>query len=196
MKNINLTSNKGNHIHGPILFKPKLIMDERGFFYESWNKQEFDCLVGRKVNFVQDNHSKSKKNVLRGLHFQIPEMAQGKLVRCTSGRIFDVAVDIRKSSPTFKEWISIELNNENRNIFWIPEGFAHGFLALSNEAELQYKTTQFWCKQSERSILWNEKTFNITWPFQSSDSDSLLLNSKDLSSPRLDELDWEKDLFD
>ena len=148
------------------------------------------------MNFLQDNHSKSRKSVLRGLHFQIPKMAQGKLVRCTKGKIFDVAVDIRRSSSTFKEWLSVDLSEENRNIFWIPEGFAHGFLALSNDSELQYKTSEFWCKESERTILWNEKKFNITWPLKLIDNGRPILSNKDLSAPRLDELDWENDLFE
>ena len=195
MEIINLISNKGNKIDGPILFTPKLTIDERGFFYESWNKKVLDDLLGRELNFLQDNHSKSKKFVLRGLHFQTPKMAQGKLVRCTNGKVFDVAVDIRKSSPTFKEWISVDLNDENRNIFWIPEGFAHGFLSLSTDSELQYKTNEFWNKESERSILWNDKTLNIDWPLKFINNDIPILNEKDLFAPSLNELNWRDDLF-
>jgi len=147
-----------------LIFKPKVFGDERGFFFESFNQKIFDEAVGRKVEFVQDNHSQSQKGVLRGLHYQMAPYAQGKLVRCIEGAVFDVAVDIRKSSDTFGQWFGVELSAENKNQLWIPEGFAHGFLAMTDTVQFIYKTTNYYVPQSERSIIWNDADINIKWP--------------------------------
>ncbi|WP_439844662.1 dTDP-4-dehydrorhamnose 3,5-epimerase [Aeromonas veronii] len=147
-----------------LIFEPKVFGDERGFFFESFNHKLFEEAVGYQVNFVQDNHSKSSKGVLRGLHYQLPPHAQGKLVRCVAGEVFDVAVDIRKSSPTFGKWVGVYLSAENKRQLWIPEGFAHGFYVTSYEAEFVYKCTNFYNPDFERSISWNDKDLNISWP--------------------------------
>lgn len=146
------------------IFEPKVFGDERGFFFESFNQKIFEDSVGRKVEFVQDNHSKSVKGVLRGLHYQLPPMAQGKLVRVVQGEVFDVAVDIRKSSPTFGKWVGVNLSAENKRQLWIPEGFAHGFLTLSETAEFLYKTTNFYSPQNEGCLLWRDPSVRIDWP--------------------------------
>jgi dTDP-4-dehydrorhamnose 3,5-epimerase len=146
-----------------ILLQPTVHVDERGFFFESFNQAEFDRAVGHHVSFVQDNHSKSNRHVLRGLHYQI-EHPQGKLVRVTQGEVFDVAVDLRKSSPTFGLWVGQVLSAENKRQLWIPEGFAHGFLVLSDSAESQYKTTRHYAPACERCIAWNDPDLAINWP--------------------------------
>ncbi|WP_338308105.1 dTDP-4-dehydrorhamnose 3,5-epimerase, partial [Escherichia coli] len=145
-----------------LIFEPKVFSDERGFFFESFNQKIFEEAVGRKVEFVQDNHSKSSKGVLRGLHYQLEPYAQGKLVRCVVGEVFDVAVDIRKSSSTFGKWVGVNLSSENKRQLWIPEGFAHGFLVLSETAEFVYKTTNFYSYPHERSIIWSDSNINIS----------------------------------
>lgn len=147
-----------------IIFEPKVFGDERGFFFESFNQKVFEDAVGREVNFVQDNHSRSAKGVLRGLHYQLPPFAQGKLVRVVQGEVFDVAVDIRKNSPTFGKWVGVNLSAENKRQLWIPEGFAHGFLTISERAEFLYKTTNYYAPESERSIIWNDPNISINWP--------------------------------
>ena len=146
-----------------ILFEPKVFGDDRGFFYESFNQKVFEEVVGYSVQFVQDNHSRSAKGVLRGLHYQIKQ-AQGKLVRVTQGEVFDVAVDIRKSSPTFGKWVGAHLSAENKHQLWIPEGFAHGFVVLSESAEFLYKTTDYWAPEFERSLAWSDPAIGIEWP--------------------------------
>lgn len=146
------------------LIEPKIFGDDRGFFFESFNSKTFNNAIGRDVTFVQDNHSKSSKNVLRGLHYQLPPQAQGKLVRVTQGEVFDVAVDIRKNSPTFGQWVGEILSAENKKQLWIPEGFAHGFLTLSDTAEFLYKTTDYYAPELETSIIWNDETLGINWP--------------------------------
>ncbi|HDD9129829.1 dTDP-4-dehydrorhamnose 3,5-epimerase, partial [Escherichia coli] len=151
-----------------LIFEPKVFSDERGFFFESFNQKIFEEAVGRKVEFVQDNHSKSSKGVLRGLHYQLEPYAQGKLVRCVVGEVFDVAVDIRKSSSTFGKWVGVNLSSENKRQLWIPEGFAHGFLVLSETAEFVYKTTNFYSYPHERSIIWSDSNINISWPLPNS----------------------------
>lgn len=145
-----------------VLIEPQVFGDDRGFFFESFNQAKFEEAIGRKVNFVQDNHSKSSKNVLRGLHYQIKQ-PQGKLVRVVYGSVLDVAVDIRKSSPTFGQYVAIELSAENKRQMWIPEGFAHGFLVYSDTAEFLYKTTDYWVPEFERSIIWNDPKIAIDW---------------------------------
>ncbi|WP_434663136.1 dTDP-4-dehydrorhamnose 3,5-epimerase [Aeromonas sp. NJAU223] len=146
------------------IIEPKVFGDERGFFFESFNQQQFEEAVGYPVNFVQDNHSKSSQGVLRGLHYQLPPHAQGKLVRCVVGEVFDVAVDIRKNSPTFGQWVGVHLSAENKRQLWVPEGFAHGFVTLSKTAEFLYKTTNYYSPQSEASIIWDDSDVAIEWP--------------------------------
>lgn len=152
-------------IPGVLLLEPKVFGDERGFFFESFNARTFNQVVGREVTFVQDNHSRSLKGVLRGLHYQLPPAAQGKLVRCSSGEVFDVAVDLRKSSPTFGQWVGACLSAENNRQMWIPEGFAHGFAVLSEFADFLYKTTDYYTPAFERCICWNDPEIGIVWPF-------------------------------
>ncbi len=163
-----------------LIIEPKVFGDERGFFYESFNRRQFASLIGRDLDFVQDNHSRSEKNVLRGLHFQI-QQAQGKLVRVIQGAVFDVAVDIRKSSPTFGQHVAIELSAENQRMLWVPEGFAHGFLVTSATAEFLYKTTAYYAPEYERSIAWNDPALAIAWPIEGAPS----LSAKDQQAPLL-----------
>lgn len=151
------------HIHDLLILEPKVFGDERGFFFESFNQRQFKELTGLDVDFVQDNHSRSAKNVLRGLHYQI-QQPQGKLVRVVQGKVFDVVVDLRRSSPTFGQHVGIELSAENKRMFWIPPGFAHGFVVLSETAEFLYKTTDYWAPEFERSLLWNDPALAIAWP--------------------------------
>jgi dTDP-4-dehydrorhamnose 3,5-epimerase len=148
-----------------LLLEPKVFGDERGFFFESFNQQVFEQATGVKTSFVQDNHSKSGKGVLRGLHYQV-ENAQGKLVRVTQGQVFDVAVDIRPESPTFGQWVGEILSAENKRQLWIPAGLAHGFLVISDTAEFLYKTTEYYTPAHERCIAWNDPTLAITWPLE------------------------------
>ena len=148
-----------------LIIEPKVFGDDRGFFFESFNSRQFAELIGRNVDFVQDNHSRSAKNVLRGLHYQI-QQPQGKLVRVVQGTVFDVAVDIRRSSPTFGQHVGVELSAKNKRMFWVPEGFAHGFVVLSDTAEFLYKTTNYWAPEFERSIAWNDPALGILWPIQ------------------------------
>ncbi|HSH88053.1 MAG TPA: dTDP-4-dehydrorhamnose 3,5-epimerase [Methylophilus sp.] len=145
------------------IFEPKVFGDDRGFFYESFNENIFAESTGLRPRFVQDNHSRSAKNVLRGLHYQI-QQPQGKLVRVTQGAVFDVAVDLRSASPTFGKWVGEVLSDENKKMLWVPEGFAHGFLVLSESAEFLYKTTNFYAPEYERCIIWNDLTLNVEWP--------------------------------
>jgi len=149
-----------------VLFEPRVFGDERGFFFESFNQKVFQEATGTVPSFVQDNHSKSTKGVLRGLHYQLPPKAQGKLVRVIQGEVFDVAVDIRKSSPTFGQWVAETLSAENKKQLWIPEGFAHGFLTLSDTAEFVYKTTDYYTPNLERCIRWDDPKLNINWTLQ------------------------------
>ncbi len=146
-----------------LLIEPEVFGDNRGFFFESFNQKRFEEAVGHKINFVQDNHSMSVKGVLRGLHYQLPPKAQGKLVRVIQGEVFDVAVDLRESSPTFGQWVTKILSSENKKQMWIPKGFAHGFLTLSDTAEFLYKTTDFYSKEHERTIRWDDECLNINW---------------------------------
>ncbi|GCL57852.1 dTDP-4-dehydrorhamnose 3,5-epimerase [Microcystis aeruginosa] len=148
-----------------LIIEPQVYGDDRGFFLESFNQKDFREKTGVNTTFVQDNHSMSLKNVLRGLHYQIPN-PQGKLVRVVSGSVFDVAVDARQSSPTFGQWVSCVLSAENKRIFWVPEGFAHGFLVLSDRAEFLYKTTNYYYPQYEKTILWNDADLGIDWPLE------------------------------
>jgi len=145
-----------------LVLEPRVYGDERGFFYESFNSRTFEQLTGQRVNFVQDNHSKSARGVLRGLHYQIRQ-PQGKLVRVSAGAIYDVVVDMRRSSPFFGRWVGVELSAENRHQLWIPIGFAHGFVVTSDSAEVQYKTTDYWAPEHERAVLWNDPALAIDW---------------------------------
>lgn len=158
-----------------ILLTPRVFTDARGWFYESFNQREFTRATGQEVTFVQDSHSRSHQHVLRGLHYQLPPHAQGKLVRVIHGEIFDVAVDIRADSPTRGQWVSATLSAKNKQQLWIPAGFAHGFLTLSAEAEVAYKTTDFWNAESERTIPYDDATLAIDWPF----STQPILSEKD-----------------
>jgi len=157
------------------IIEPTLFEDDRGFFIESYNQQRFEEAIGYAVNFVQDNHSKSVKGVLRGLHYQLPPKAQGKLVHVIQGEVFDVAVDIRKSSPTFGQWFGLMLTAENKKQLWIPAGFAHGFMTLSDTAEFLYKTTDYYSPEHECSIHWNDSSIGIKWPTTTNP----ILSSKD-----------------
>ena len=163
-----------------VLFEPKVFGDERGFFFESFNQQLFEAAIGRSVNFVQDNHSRSVKNVLRGLHYQIKQ-PQGKLVRVVQGEVFDVAVDLRNSSSTFGQWVGVHLSADNKQQLWVPEGFAHGFVVLSDAAEFLYKTTDYYAPEYERSLLWNDPALAIDWPIQG----EVTLAAKDATAKRL-----------
>lgn len=195
MKLINLKNNLGEPINGPVLIEPEVFKDSRGFFYESWNKKKFNEIINEEINFAQDNISKSFKGVLRGLHYQLPPNVQGKLVRCSLGKIFDVAVDLRKSSSTFSTWVSVELSSVNKKIFWVPPGFAHGFLTISNFAEVNYKTTSFWSSISERSLIWNDKDINIKWPTDKIKKTNIFLSKKDNNAMTLKESIEKKEIF-
>lgn len=162
-------------IKGVWIIEPKVFSDKRGYFFEAWKKDEFDSRVG-KVNFIQDNESRSSYGVLRGLHYQKGEWSQAKLVRVIKGKVLDVAVDIRKSSPTFGKYISVELSEENKRQFFIPRGFAHGFLVLSDDAIFTYKVDNSYAPQSEAGIYWNDKDINIDWPI---DPDDVIVSDKD-----------------
>ena len=148
-----------------LAIEPAVHGDARGYFYESWNQRAFDAAVGREVRFVQDNHSSSGRGVLRGLHYQVAS-AQAKLVRVIEGEVFDVAVDLRRSSPTFGRWVGERLSGQNRRMLWVPEGFAHGFLVMSDAAQFLYKTTDYYAPEHERTLLWNDARLAIAWPLE------------------------------
>lgn len=166
-----------------LILEPRVFGDDRGFFMESFNARAFADLTGLKREFVQDNHSLSQRGVLRGLHYQI-QNPQGKLVRVVSGSVFDVAVDLRQSSPTFGQWEGVVLSAENKRMLWVPEGFAHGFLVLSDSAEFLYKTTDYYFPQHERSLLWNDPALAINWPLE---GENPLLSVKDAAAKSLNE---------
>ncbi|MEY2861460.1 MAG: hypothetical protein RL392_1918 [Pseudomonadota bacterium] len=167
---------------GVLILEPKVFGDARGFFFESFNASDFAKCTGLDVQFVQDNHSKSAKGVLRGLHYQI-QHPQGKLVRVTQGEVFDVTVDLRKNSPKFGQWAGVVLSAENKRQLWVPPGFAHGFLVMSESAEFLYKTTDYWFPEFERSLLWNDPTVGVQWPTNGEP----LLAAKDATGHRLNE---------
>ena len=180
-----IKSKENKVLEGLVLLKPLIHKDNRGFFLESWNRINFNNLIKEELDFVQDNHSFSKQNVLRGLHYQIDPFSQGKLVCCSNGEIFDVAVDIRKNSPTFAQWAGVILNSVNHYKLWIPAGFAHGFLVLSDCADVHYKSTAYWSKEHEYSIKWDDPTISINWPKK---SDAFKISDKDKSGTFLDEI--------
>ncbi|GGC83071.1 dTDP-4-dehydrorhamnose 3,5-epimerase [Undibacterium terreum] len=158
-----------------LILEPRVFGDDRGFFYESFNAKKFKELTGVDAEFVQDNHSMSAKNVLRGLHYQI-QQTQGKLVRATAGEVFDVVVDLRKSSPRFGKWVGLTLSADNKRQLWVPPGFAHGFVVISEKAEFLYKTTDYWAPEHERCLLWNDPALGIQWPMQ----EAPVLSGKDM----------------
>ena len=168
------------------IIEPKVFGDERGFFYESFHQQRFDDAIGRHVEFVQDNHSRSSRGVLRGLHYQLPPQAQGKLVRCVASEVFDVAVDLRRGAATFGQWVGVLLSAANHRQLWIPEGFAHGFVTLSDHAEFLYKTTAYWSPQHERALRWDDPQLAIAWPLR----DGVQLSAKDLAAPLLADAEY------
>jgi dTDP-4-dehydrorhamnose 3,5-epimerase len=166
-----------------LLIEPQVFGDDRGFFFESFNQERFEKAVGKKINFVQDNHSKSKRGVLRGMHYQISPMPQGKLVRVIEGEVFDVAVDLRQSSPTFGKWVGEIISSDNKKQVWIPEGFAHGFITLSESSQFLYKTTNLYSAEHERTIQWNDKVLGIEWPINIMP----ILSKKDLEASSFDQ---------
>ncbi len=162
-----------------LIIEPKVFEDARGFFFESFNARDFAAGIGREVAFVQDNHSRSVRNVLRGMHYQV-QHTQGKLLRVGAGEIYDVSVDIRRSSPNFGKWVGVRLSSQNRRQLWVPEGFAHGFAVLSDWAEVYYKSTDYWYPEHERSIAWNDPTIGIDWPIEGDP----ILAAKDIANAR------------
>ena len=193
-----LQSAAGATLEGPLLITPRVFGDDRGFFFESWNQRAFASALEADNQpmpaFVQDNHSRSSQGVLRGLHYQLPPHPQGKLVRCVLGEIFDVAVDLRRSSATFGQWVGATLSAANHQQLWVPAGFAHGFLTLSEHAEVLYKATDFWSRDCERAIRWDDPHLAISWPPLAAATATPLVSEKDSVAPRLAELS-SADLF-
>ena len=185
-----LFGNFGDEILGPKIIELKIHRDDRGYFFESWNQDQLNKVLNQNINFVQDNHSYSKKGVLRGLHYQTEPNSQDKLVRCINGEIFDVIVDLRAKSKTFGQWTSIKLNEAN-NLLWVPKGFAHGFLTLSNIAEVCYKVSNYWDSKTEKTIKWDDPDLSIDWPDRSS---SFFISEKDKSGSFIKSL-LKKDLY-
>ena len=199
-----LSGLNGEELDGPLLITPQVFGDDRGFFFESWNERRFrDALLeagtpveeADAIRFRQDNHSSSSKGVLRGLHYQLPPEPQGKLVRCSLGAIFDVAVDLRVHSPTYGQWVAAELSAGNQQQLWVPVGFAHGFLTLSDRAEVQYKASGFWNRQCERSLCWADPSLKVAWPLDRIGVSTPLLADKDAAAPGLAELAAAGEVF-
>ena len=199
-----LLTASGHPMEGPLLFTPQVFGDDRGFFYESWNERRFcaDLIAAgipstdaEQLRFRQDNHSRSTRGVLRGLHFQLLPEPQGKLVRCSLGAIFDVAVDLRRGSSSYGAWVGAELSAENHQQLWVPVGFAHGFLTLSDVAEVQYKASGFWNRSCERSLRWNDPSLAIAWPLQKAGVMEPLLAQKDAEAPALVDLESAGEVF-
>ena len=191
-------------VQGPLLITPRVFADDRGFFYESWNERRFrselidggvPATEAEAVVFRQDNHSRSSRGVLRGLHYQLPPEPQGKLVRCSLGAIFDVAVDLRRDSPSYGQWVGAELSAENHQQLWVPVGFAHGFLTLSELAEMQYKASGFWNRDCERSLRWDDPSLAIAWPLDQAGVSEPLLAPKDGEAPLLAALETSSEVF-
>lgn len=173
-------------IEGVLIIEPRIFGDARGYFFESFNAKEFSEKTSLEINFVQDNESRSRYGVLRGLHFQLPPYTQSKLVRCVRGRVLDVAVDIRKGSPTYGKWVSCELTEENHRQFFVPKGFAHGFCVLSDDAVFQYKCDDFYHPEAEGAIAWDDKGVGVAWPISAED---IVLSEKDKHHPQLKDFD-------
>ena len=199
-----LISSCGQRLEGPLLFTPNIFGDERGFFFESWNERTFQSALvdagvaqeeAQALRFRQDNHSRSCGGVLRGLHYQLLPEPQGKLVRCSVGEIIDVAVDLRRSSLTYGQWVSAELSAANQQQLWVPVGFAHGFLTLSDVAEVQYKATGFWNRDCERSLRWDDPILKLVWPLERAGVAAPLLAAKDAEAPSLSALERAGDVF-
>lgn len=199
-----VSTRSGGLVQGPLLLKPRVFGDDRGFFFESWNQRAFVAALveggcseadAKQVEFRQDNHSRSSRGVLRGLHYQLDPEPQGKLVRCTYGAIFDVAVDLRRSSDTFGHWVAAELTAENHQQLWVPVGFGHGFLTLSDQAEVLYKASGFWNRDCERSLRWDDPQLAIDWPLESAGVKQPLLAQKDAAAPSLSVAESMGDLF-
>lgn len=190
-----LISNLNKELSGPLEFIPEIFLDKRGYFLETWNEDKLNLILRKKTYFVQDNESMSKKNVLRGLHYQLPPFSQDKLLRAIKGSIYDVIVDLRKDSQTFLEWTSLEICSKIKNQLWIPKGFAHGFLTLSDTATIQYKTTNFWSKDHERTLFWNDKDIKIDWSRGSSQNQDFLISEKDLNGETYQSLYKSSSLF-
>ena len=194
----------GVFLEGPLLITPRVFSDDRGFFYESWNERRFHTELieagvsaqdAQALSFRQDNHSRSSRGVLRGLHYQLPPEPQGKLVRCSVGAIFDVAVDLRRSSSTFGQWVGVELSAENHQQLWVPPGFAHGFLTLSDVAEVQYKASGFWNRTCERSLRWDDPDLATRWPLALAGISEPLLAEKDANASALAALKAAGEVF-
>ncbi len=199
-----VSTRSGGLVQGPLLLKPRIFGDDRGFFFESWNQRAFVAALveggwseadAKQVVFRQDNHSRSSGGVLRGLHYQLEPEPQGKLVRCTVGAIFDVAVDLRRNSDTFGHWVAAELTAENHQQLWVPVGFGHGFLTLSDHAEVLYKASGFWNRSCERSLRWDDPQLAIDWPLESAGVKKPLLAPKDAAAPSLSVAESIGDLF-
>ena len=199
-----LIGSGGQPLEGPLLMTPRVFGDDRGFFYESWNERTFQSALveagvapddAQALRFRQDNHSRSSAGVLRGLHYQLLPEPQGKLVRCSVGEIIDVAVDLRRSSSTYGDWVSAELSAENQQQLWVPVGFAHGFLTFSDVAEVQYKASGFWNRDCERSLRWDDPTLQLQWPLERAGVVAPLLAAKDAEAPFLAELERAGEVF-
>ena len=186
---------KGENLKGPIVIQTKFFEDKRGLFYEGWNLKTFDNLISKRIDFVQDNFSYSKKGVIRGLHYQLEPFIQGKLIRCIKGSIFDVIVDLRKESKTFLDWTSIELSDENFKQLWVPGGFAHGFLTTSSESIVSYKVDNYWNEKYERTVKWNDKEININWPLKENKLNIPNLSNKDALAQSIKEAKLRGDIF-
>ncbi len=193
METYNLSTEFDDRLNSPLIIKPNVFKDERGLFFESWNQTTFNNIFSKNIVFVQDNCSLSKSGVIRGLHYQLPPIPQAKLVRCSVGKIFDVVVDIRSKSNTFGKWAAVELSESNNKQLWVPEGFAHGFLTLSDLAFVEYKTTNKWAKDLERSIIWSDKEISIEWPINQFIEFSL--SQKDSDAPNLKTAKLKGDIF-
>ena len=190
-----LKGNSGDLIEGPLLIKPDVKRDERGYFYESWNQKRFNSKTNFLNSFNQDNISFSNKGTIRGLHYQINPCAQSKLVSCLCGEIYDVAVDLRRNSKTFGDWVGVKLNSDNFHQFWIPEGFAHGFLVTSNHCKVLYKVSGYWSKNHERGLYWKDENLNIDWPLKEHEINDVIINLKDKNASSFKKIKNDGDLF-
>lgn len=190
-----INNNLKQEISGPLVLKPDIYTDQRGYFFETWNQRIFNEVFKLNILFVQDNQSYSNYGTLRGLHFQLNPMAQGKLVRVTSGEVCDVLVDLRKNSETFGSWAKVILNSKNKKQIWIPQGFAHGFMTLSEEAIVEYKVTNYWSKKHERTLIWNDKTLSIEWPDLNKINKSPHLSIKDTNGKTFESIFNSKEFF-